>query len=155
MIASQDNATSPWPLTHVPCPDVHRDELRLVQVGVLDLHQLQQLAKGLSLLRGDMGVLVSQRGGAAPQKVLVVGSGGSTPRRRHRLAGVVSALRPLVCCVAPSGLGVPPGHALSAVGAAYPRVGEDKVFAQAPLRLPVIHQPHLALHALVFDQLQD
>lgn len=55
--ASQDKATFSWPLTHVPRPDIHRDELRLIQVGVLDLHQLQQLAKGLSLLWGGEGVL--------------------------------------------------------------------------------------------------
>jgi len=33
--------------------------------------------------------------------------------------------------------------------------GEDKVLAQAPLQVTVVHQPHLALHALVLDQLQD
>lgn len=49
-----------WPLTHVPRPDIHRDQVRLIQVGVLDLHQLQQLAKGLSLLWGDTGVPGSQ-----------------------------------------------------------------------------------------------
>lgn len=42
-------------LTHVPCPNIHRNEVRLIQAGMLDLHELQQLAESLSLLQEKNG----------------------------------------------------------------------------------------------------
>lgn len=86
-------------------------------------------------------------GGTAPQDQVDI-----SPRCRSQLAGVVSVLRPLICCFPYfQGPRIPSGHA----SAAHPRAGEDEVPAQALLVLTGTHQPHLALHTLVLDQLQD
>lgn len=66
-ITSQDKATFFWPLTHVPRPNIHGDDLRLIQVGMLDLHQLQQLAESLSLLQDGEGFL--ERWGAQHPRI--------------------------------------------------------------------------------------
>lgn len=95
------------PLTHVPRPDVDRDEVGLVQVGVLDLHQLQQLAEGFSLLwvrwgaHGGAqvpGAGARCRGTKHPKRRL--GQGDGTPRCQRRLTGVACTLGVPADCVA-------------------------------------------------------
>lgn len=95
------------PLTHVPRPDVDRDEVGLVQVGVLDLHQLQQLAEGFSLLWVRWGAHGGAqvpgagprcRGTKHPKRRL--GQGDGSPRCQRRLTGVAWTLRVPAHCVA-------------------------------------------------------
>lgn len=63
----QDDMTASKSLTHVPRPNINRDEVRFIQVGVLDLHQLQQLAEGFSFLGATQGAQGMQGSGAGPR----------------------------------------------------------------------------------------